>query len=347
MTGQNQKTDRDTAKRARTGSRSAPPPFADFDRVLARYGLGALTRTQPVALQVNVGKHCNQACHHCHVDAGPARTERMENATAKRVLELLARSPAIRTLDLTGGAPELNGNFPMLVEGGRRAERQVMVRCNLTVMFEPGMERLGEFYRDNRVTLVCSLPCYSAANVERQRGRGVFEKSIAALRRLNALDYGGGGDLRLDLVYNPVGPALPPPQAALEADYRRALAAHGVRFDRLLTIANMPISRFARQLHQWDKYADYMGLLVNHFNPGTVEGVMCRTLVSVGWDGRLYDCDFNQMLEMPIGAAGERRTLTVWDVEDLDALAGAPITTGAHCFGCTAGAGSSCAGALV
>jgi len=326
---------------------AAAASVADFDRTLVRYGLGALTRAKPVTLQVNVGKQCNQACHHCHVDAGPARTERMERATAERVLELLAGSPAIRALDLTGGAPELNRNFCMLVEGGRRAERQVMVRCNLTVMFEPGMERLGEFYRDNRVTLVCSLPCYSAANVELQRGRGVFEKSIAALQRLNALGYGGGGGLRLDLVYNPVGPALPPPQAALEADYRRELAAYGVRFDRLLTIANMPISRFAHQLQQWNKYADYMGLLVNHFNSATVEGVMCRTLVSVGWDGQLYDCDFNQMLEMPIGAAGERRALTVWDVDDLEALAGAAIATGAHCFGCTAGAGSSCGGALV
>jgi len=270
----------------------------------------------------------------------------MERATAERVLELLAHSPAVRTLDLTGGAPELNANFRMLVEGGRRAGREVMVRCNLTVMFEPGMERLGEFYRDNRVVLVCSLPCYSAANVERQRGRGVFEKSIAALQNLNALGYGADG-LELSLVYNPVGPALPPPQAALEVDYRRELGAYGVRFNRLLTITNMPIARFAHQLRQWDKYADYMGLLVNHFNPGTVEGLMCRGLVSVGWDGRLYDCDFNQMLEMPIGAAGKREALTVWDIDDLDALAGAPIATGAHCFGCTAGAGSSCGGALV
>jgi len=254
MSGRDQKTDPDMANRARNGLLSAQSLFADFDRTRARHGLGALARARPLTLQVNVGKHCNQACHHCHVDAGPARTERMERATAESVLELLGRSSAIRALDLTGGAPELNGNFCMLVEGGRRAMRQVMVRCNLTVMFEPGMEGLGEFYRDNRVTLVCSLPCYSAANVERQRGRGVFEKSIAALRRLNALGYGGrGGALRLDLVYNPVGPALPPPQVALEADYRRELEAYGVRFDRLLTIANMPISRFARQLQQWDR----------------------------------------------------------------------------------------------
>jgi len=274
------------AGNAQGGLQPVLASLAIFEQVLNRYGLGALTRATPATLQINVGKHCNQACHHCHVDAGPARTERMERATAERVPELLAPSPTIRTLDLTGGAPELNGNFRMLVEGGRRAGREVMVRCNLTVMFEPGMEGLGEFYRDNRVVLVCSLPCYSAANVERQRGRGVFEKSIAALQGLNALGYGADG-LELSLVYNPVGPALPPPQAALEADYRRELGAYGVYFNRLLTITNMPIARFANQLHQWDKYADYMGLLVNHFNPQTLEGLMCRALVSVGWDGRL------------------------------------------------------------
>jgi radical SAM/Cys-rich protein len=270
----------------------------------------------------------------------------MTRATAERVLDLLVQSPGIRTLDLTGGAPELNANFPMLVEGGRRAGRDVMVRCNLTVMFEPGMESLGEFYRDNRIALICSLPCYTDANVKRQRGRGVFEKSIAALRRLNALGY-GAGEFELDLVYNPVGPSLPPPQATLEADYRSELGRNfGVRFDRLLTITNMPISRFARQLRQWGKYNEYMGLLVNHFNRATVGGLMCRTLVSVGWDGRLYDCDFNQMLEMPLGATGEGPPATIWDIDDLGGLRGAPIATGAHCFGCTAGAGSSCGGAL-
>ncbi len=319
---------------------------ANFAATLAQHRLGPLGRVTPATMQVNVGKHCNQACHHCHVDAGPARSERMERRTAERVLALLASSPAIRTLDLTGGAPELNPNFRELVEGGRRAGRAVMVRCNLTVMFEPGMEWLGEFYRDQRVTLVCSLPCYSAANVERQRGRGVFEKSIAALRNLNALGYGAGA-LELDLVYNPVGASLPPPQAALEADYRRELGALGVRFDRLLTIANMPIARFAHQLEQWNKYADYMSLLVNHFNPATVAGLMCRALVSVGWDGRLYDCDFNQMLELPLGARRVKPAPTIWDLGDLGALADEPIATGAHCFGCTAGAGSSCGGALL
>ena len=192
--------------------RSEPAPGASFGQVLSRHGVGPLVRSRARTLQVNVGKLCNQACHHCHVDAGPARTERMERATAERVLELLAHNPKVHTLDLTGGAPELNENFRMLVEGGRGAGRDVMVRCNLTVMFEPGMEWLGEFYRDNGVVLVCSLPCYSAANVERQRGRGVFEKSIAALHGLNALGYGAEG-LELSLVYNPVGPMLPPPQA--------------------------------------------------------------------------------------------------------------------------------------
>jgi radical SAM/Cys-rich protein len=317
----------------------------NFEHTLARYGASPLKRLAPAVLQVNVGKLCNQACHHCHVDAGPARTERMELRTAERVLEVLIHSAGIGTVDITGGAPELNPNFRMIVEGARRAGRQVMVRCNLTVMFERGMERIGEFYRENEVALVCSLPCYSEANVERQRGRGVFEKSIAALKNLNALGFGKGA-LKLDLVYNPVGAALPPPQAALEADYRRELAAYGIRFNRLLTITNMPIARFARQLHQWNKYEEYMGLLVNHFNPATVAGLMCRAMVSVGWDGRLYDCDFNQMLEMPIGAAEDGGVLTVWDLDDLGRLAGTQIATGSHCFGCTAGAGSSCGGAL-
>ncbi len=326
-----------------SGSAQTPP---DFEAVLDRSGITPLRRWAPHTLQVNVGKLCNQACHHCHVDAGPARTEKMTRVTAERVLELLARSPAVSTLDVTGGAPELNENFRMLVEGGRAAGREVMVRHNLTVMFEPGMERLGEFFRDRRVVVVCSLPCYGAENVERQRGRGVFEKSIAALRRLNALGYATGG-LRLDLVYNPVGPSLPPPQAALETQYREQLGRNfGIQFDHLLTITNMPIARFAHQLQQWGKHTEYMGLLVNHFNPATVEGLMCRGLVSVGWDGQLYDCDFNQMLDIAIGASSKGKALTIWDVGDLGELAGASIATGAHCFGCTAGAGSSCGGAL-
>ena len=318
----------------------------DFEATLQLHGYERLARdSAPETLQVNVGKLCNQACHHCHVDAGPKRTEIMTHAIAQRVVELVGRSSSIKTVDITGGAPELNPNFRLLVEQTRALERSVIVRCNLTVMFEPGMEWLGEFSRRNRVALICSLPCYSVENVEKQRGRGVFSKSIDALRWLNRLDY--GREIRLDLVYNPVGAFLPPPQAQLEARYREELGRNfGIEFSHLLTITNMPIKRFAHQLHQWGKFSEYMGLLANHFNRETVRGLMCRTLVSVSWDGQLYDCDFNQMLEVPVGFARAGTRLTIWDIEDLAELTGASIATGSHCFGCTAGAGSSCGGAL-
>jgi radical SAM/Cys-rich protein len=322
------------------------PAEVSFDAAIRRRGLGALRRTGPATLQVNVGKLCNQACHHCHVDAGPARREIMTAATAARVIELWEANEAIRTVDLTGGAPELNPHFPMLVEAARRAGRTVIVRCNLTVLFAPAMEWLPEFYHANQVRLVCSLPCYTEENVTRQRGAGVFAKSIDALRLLNGRGYGTGA-YELDLVYNPVGPSLPPPQAELEERYRAELGGNfGIRFNRLLTITNMPISRFADQLDRAGQHEAYLGLLVNHFNPATVAGLMCRTLISVGYDGKLYDCDFNQMLELPLGAAAAGGPLTIWDVNDLRGLAGAPIATGAHCFGCTAGSGSSCGGAL-
>ncbi|MGH7934484.1 MAG: arsenosugar biosynthesis radical SAM (seleno)protein ArsS, partial [Candidatus Binataceae bacterium] len=297
-----------------------------FDYTLAHHRLGRLRRLAPHTLQVNVGKLCNQACHHCHVDAGPKRTEMMTPMTAARVIGLLAASRGIETVDVTGGAPELNPNFRFLVEQSRALGRRVVVRCNLTVLFAPAMEWLPEFYRANRVRLVCSLPCYTAENVERQRGRGVFEKSIDALRLLNRIGY-GRGELTLDLVYNPVGPALPPPQSELQARYREELGAKlGVEFNQLLTITNMPILRFADQLHRWGRLDEYMGLLVNHFNPSTVAGLMCRTLVSVGWEGGLYDCDFNQMLELPLRVDG--RALTIGDIDDLASLEGAAITTG-------------------
>jgi radical SAM/Cys-rich protein len=314
-----------------------------FDATLARHGIPALSRKSPTTIQVNVGKLCNQACHHCHVDAGPRRTEQMTLATAERVIEVLAASPRIQTLDITGGAPELNPNFAMLVERARVLGRNVIVRCNLTVTLEPGMEWLPEFYRKSGVELVCSLPCYTAENTDRQRGPGVFDKSIAVLRQLNALGF-GRGELRLDLVYNPIGASIPPAQAELEAQYRDQLARNfGIVFDRLLTITNMPIARFASQLNTTGSYSAYMSLLVNHFNPATVDALMCRDLVSVGWNGRLYDCDFNQMLEIPLGAGAAS---TIWDVDDVGELAGTRIATGSHCFGCTAGAGSSCGGAI-
>ena len=316
-----------------------------FTETLALHGLGDLTRATPRTLQINVGKLCNQACHHCHVDAGPKRTEQMTRATANRVVELIAGSPSIATVDITGGAPELNPNFAMLVEGARRLERHVIVRCNLTVILEEGMAWLVDFYRRNHVELICSLPCYSAENVDKQRGSGVFQKSIAVLEMLNRTGYGRGGNLPLALIYNPVNPVLAPAQAGLEAQYREELSRNfGVTFDRLLTLNNMPISRFAAQLERAGKHSEYMGLLVNHFNPATVDGLMCRTLVSVGWDGSLYDCDFNQMLAIPLQV--RERPLTIDDIDDLAALGGARIATASHCFGCTAGSGSSCTGAL-
>ena len=315
-----------------------------FDDTLALRGVPPLRRAPTTTLQVNVGKRCNQACHHCHVDAGPKRTERMDRGTADRVLALLAASPTVRTLDVTGGAPELSDQFRRLVRGARALGCSVIDRCNLTVLFEPGQEDTADFLAAHEVAVVASLPCYTPENVERQRGRGVFEKSIAALRRLNALGYGEpGSPLALDLVYNPLGPSLPPPQAELEQRYRDELGrGFGVRFHHLLAFANLPIARFAADLERQGRAAEYHALLVHHFNPATVPGLMCRTLVSVGYDGRLYDCDFDQMLGLALGA-GPR---TVFDLDDLEGLAGARIATGRHCFGCTAGAGSSCSGAL-
>jgi len=327
---------------------SAAPDFAGM---LRHHGLGTLRRAELRTLQVNVGKLCNQACHHCHVDAGPKRTEIMQRETAERVLALLAANPSVGMVDLTGGAPELNPNFRLLVETARALGRHVIVRCNLTVLWVAEMDWLPEFFRAHAVELMSSLPCYTADNVDTQRGPGVFQKSIEALRWLNRLGYGmPGSALRLSLVYNPVGAFLPPPQAALEARYREELRRlFGIEFHRLYTITNMPIRRFAEQLARWGQHDAYMGLLVNHFNGATVPELMCRTLLSVGWDGALYDCDFNQMLELPLGAAsrGPPRTLTVWEIDDLAALRDAPIATASHCFGCTAGAGSSCGGAVV
>jgi radical SAM/Cys-rich protein len=318
--------------------------MVDFDVTLGRHGLGPLRRERPITLQVNVGKRCNQACHHCHVDAGPKRTEMMSATTAARVLDLLASNPGVEVLDLTGGAPELNPNFATLVTAARALGRRVIVRCNLTVLLVDGMAELPAFYRRHAVEIVASLPCYTADNVDRQRGGGVFADSVEALRRLNAVGYGlPGSALRLDLVYNPVGAFLPPAQALLESQYRDTLARdHGIRFHRLLTITNMPINRFAEQLSRTGAREAYAALLVEHFNPDTVPSLMCRHLVSVGWDGRLYDCDFNQMLELPLGGAAR----TIWDVDDLSTLAGERVATAAHCFGCTAGAGSSCGGSL-
>ncbi len=324
-------------KRLPIAERVAP----DFVQALAAHGV-ELRRTTTTALQVNVGKLCNQACHHCHVEAGPKRTEIMPRHVAERVIELLAANPAVTTIDLTGGAPELNPSFRWLVTEARRLGRHVIDRCNLTVLFEPGMADLDQFLAANDVEVIASLPCYSEKNVEEQRGHGVFAKSIAALRRLNALGYGTGGTRVLNLVYNPNGAFLPPAQATLETKYKAELAKQfGITFDRLFTITNLPIARYADYLDGLGQYDEYMSLLVAHLNPRAVSGLMCRSLVSVGWDGAVYDCDFNQMLELPLSAAR-----TIFDLDSLD-LAEQPIATGSHCFGCTAGAGSSCGGSLV
>ena len=301
-----------------------------------------LDRTELSTLQINVGKYCNQKCAHCHVGAGPHRREIMTEETASRIIEWLEDSQ-IPNVDITGGAPELNPHFRRIVTRARSKGRNVMVRCNLTVVYEPGEEDLIDFYRENRVELICSLPCYLEENVNAQRGDGVFEKSIRALRDLNEAGFGPPGDLPLNLVYNPVDDHLPPPQEALEADYKRELLRrYGIRFHRLYTITNMPITRFASYLKVTGKLDSYMATLREAYNPGTLPDLMCRSLISVGWDGVLYDCDFNQMLDMSLGNG---TPLKLWDVAPADLL-GREILLGEHCFGCTAGAGSSCGGAL-
>ncbi|HEV2800921.1 MAG TPA: arsenosugar biosynthesis radical SAM (seleno)protein ArsS [Pyrinomonadaceae bacterium] len=295
-------------------------------------------------LQVNVGKLCNQACKHCHVDASPRRTEIMSEETAAQIIEAVSRH-RIKTVDITGGAPELNPSFRRLVAGARAAGAHVIVRHNLTVMFEPGQEDLPDFFRAHALEVVSSLPYFLEQQTDAQRGGGVFAKSLAALRRLNAVGYGTPeSGLLLNLVYNPVGAFLPPAQMAIEADFRRELQTrYGVSFNHLYTITNMPIRRFLDYLRRTGNEERYMRKLVEAFNPQAVAGLMCRTLVSVDWTGRLYDCDFNQMLDLGV-AAHLPQTIADFDPR---AFSGREIMTGAHCFGCTAGAGSSCGGSLV
>ncbi len=315
-----------------------------FERTLAAHGVDELAATGVETLQVNVGKLCNQTCTHCHVDAGPTRTEIMTRETVDAVLDVLRRYPEIRTVDITGGAPEMNPHFEYLVERCRELDRHVMDRCNLTVFFVRGKERLPEFLRDHQVEVIASLPCYLEKNVDAQRGKGVYGRSIEALQRLNDLGYGiAGTGLILNLVYNPVGPKLPPDQVELEQDYRVELRRRsGIVFNRLYTITNMPISRFLDDLHRSGQYETYMERLITSFNPASVDGLMCRNLMSVNWDGRLSDCDFNQMLDLPVDGAAPQ---TIHEF-DLALLARRRVVTGMHCYGCTAGAGSSCVGAV-
>ncbi len=295
-------------------------------------------------LQVNVGKLCNQTCSHCHVDAGPTRTEIMTRETIEAVLSVIRENPGITTVDITGGAPEMNPHFEYLVAECRAGGRKVIDRCNLTVFFMKEKTHLPEFLAEHHVEIVASLPCYSEDNVDRQRGKGVFDRSLRALQRLNQLGYGKQGTgLILNVVYNPVGAKLPPDQRELELDYKHELRnSFGIEFNHLFTITNMPISRFLDDLRKAGQHDDYLALLIENFNPAATDTVMCRSLLSVGWDGRLYDCDFHQMLDMPL-AEGLPRMIHEFDAH---ALAHRPIVMAQHCFGCTAGAGSSCGGAL-
>lgn len=314
-----------------------------FSQALAQRQL-SLPRVQIDTLQVNVGKLCNQACHHCHVEAGPKRMERMQEKTADRILELLERTPRIRVVDITGGAPELNPYFKKIALFAKGRGLEVIDRCNLTIFYEPGQEELPYFLSHNDITVVASLPCYSPKNVDQQRGKGTFEKSIRALQTLNSLGYGKSESKnKLHLVYNPLGAFLPPPQITLENEYRKKLSEDfGISFNHLFTITNMPIKRFSEELMRWKRLEEYMQLLVDNFNSQAAASVMCRNLVSVGWDGQIYDCDFNQMLDIPIANG---RT-TVWDIENFEELSHRTIAFGSHCFGCTAGSGSSCGGSL-
>ena len=304
----------------------------------------ALKRVRLDTLQVNVGYRCNQSCVHCHVNAGPNRTEEMSGDIADVVLAVLDRR-AIGTLDITGGAPELNPHFRRLVRGARARGVRVMDRCNLTVLSEPGQENLAAFLAAEQVEIVASMPCYLADNVERQRGKGVFDGSIRGLQRLNALGYGRDEGLVLNLVYNPQGPSLPPPQAALEAEYKRILGeAYGIVFNNLFVLANMPIQRFGSMLVSKGEIDGYLQLLQDAHLDANLDGVMCRSLISVDWQGYLYDCDFNQMLDLPL-ARGEKPRAQLSDLLDTD-FDGHQIRVAGHCFGCTAGQGSSCGGAL-
>ena len=314
----------------------------DFDRRIQAVTGGQLRAADITTIQVNVGLKCNLMCRHCHVVSSPWRTEMMTWETMEWVLEAVRRARP-RTVDLTGGAPEMNPHYKDFVRALRRLEVEVLVRTNLTIMLEPGYEEIPEFDRDHRVHLVASLPCYTEENVDRQRGDGVFEQSLRVLQRLNGLGYGIEPDLPLDLVFNPGGPALPGNQADLERDYKRELGEkYGIRFTRLLTITNMPIGRFWGDLKKQGRHETYRRLLYEAFNPATVEGLMCRHQISVRWDGTLFDCDFNLALRMPVHG-GAPRHIKDFAVEP---LARRPIVTGDHCFGCTAGQGSSCGGAL-
>ncbi len=315
----------------------------NFERQIEAVTGGGLHSLEIETLQVNLGLRCNQRCAHCHLEASPQRSEMMEWPTMQAVLEA-ARRVGCRLVDLTGGAPELNPHFRLFLDALCETGNRVQVRTNLTVLLEPGMETIPEWFQEREVQIVASMPCYLEENVRAQRGAGAYEKSIEAIKRLNAVGYGSESRLPLNLVYNPGGPFLPPEQSALEDDYRRELGGRfGITFSRLLTITNMPIGRFQAELRREDREHEYLRLLQESFNPTTVDGLMCRHQLSVGWNGKLYDCDFNLSLGHAVnhGAPDHIRYF------DPSLLRARRIVTGEHCFGCTAGFGSSCGGALI
>jgi radical SAM/Cys-rich protein len=313
-----------------------------FAQTIAHHGWSSLTPTPIEIFQINLGKLCNMSCKHCHVDAGPTRTlENMDRAMVEACLTALDKTQA-HTVDITGGAPELNPHFEYLVNECVTRGKQVIDRCNLTVLLLPNKTHLPQWFADRKVEIVCSLPHYRKRNTDLQRGDGTFEKSIEVLKRLNAVGYGQGNpDRKLTLMSNPVGAFLSPSQSQLEREWKTGLwQNHGVTFDRLITLNNMPISRYLDWLERSGNLQTYLEVLVNAFNPATISGLMCRNTISVGWDGQLYDCDFNQMLEMPIDACNHIRNF------DPVVLSQREIQTDRHCFGCTAGSGSGCGGAI-
>jgi len=302
----------------------------------------SLIRDKLSILQINLGKMCNQACHHCHVEAGPKRTEIMEKETIEVILDLLDNAPYIKTIDLTGGAPELNPHFKYLIKELKKRQKHIIDRCNLTILFEPYMEDLAQFLSMQEVEICASLPCYLEDNVDSQRGQGVFKKSIEGLKLLNKLGYGIKENLILNLVYNPQGINLPPPQTSLEEQYKKYLKKElNIEFNHLFAITNMPIKRFLHTLKRDGQYEEYMNILHTNFNPEAAQNVMCKTLISIGYDGQIYDCDFNQMLEIPLG----NKKTSIFDIKDFSHLSN-NIAINNHCYGCTAGSGSSCTGSI-
>lgn len=315
----------------------------NFKNILKENNLD-LKRNEIDTLQINVGKKCNQACTHCHVYGGPDREEMMDRKTVDRILELLEKDENIKTVDITGGAPELNTDFRYLVDSLYELDMTILNRCNLTVLFEKGQEDTAEFLAKRKVQIMASLPCYLEENVDSQRGNNVFKKSIDAIKKLNSLGYGKyETELVLNLVFNPIGGILPPPQMSLEEDYKKYLKENfDINFNNLLTITNMPINRFSEALKREGKYDEYNNILVENFNPDTAKNVMCKSLLSISWEGKIYDCDFNQALDLSL----KSKEITIFDIEKFSDVE-KEITFDNHCYACTAGSGSSCTGALV